>query len=184
MLPLNKPKMSKDEVAKREAAARVLLDFACEVYRYQLDNGCHFLHEHPAGARSWAEASIKELMADARVGSVVGHQCRYGQRAQADDGAWLPVRKATRWMSSAPEVLGRLGHRCRGGHRHQELVGGRAAAAAIYPPQLCKAILRGPEAQSRREGRVLPKAVVEELRIIGLSGPSAGPAPAGVRPAE
>ena len=81
-----------------------------------------------------AEAPIAELLADARVGSAVGHQCRYGQRAQTAGGGWLPVRKATRCMSSAPEALGRPGHLCQGGHRHAALVGGRAAAAAVYPP--------------------------------------------------
>ena len=79
--------MTKDEVARREAAARILLNSACEVDRHQLGNGCHVVHERPAAVCPWAEAPIKELMADARVGSVVGHQCRYGQRAQAGDGA-------------------------------------------------------------------------------------------------
>ena len=91
-----------------------------------------------------------------QVGTVVGHQCQYGQTALSDNGVRLPVRKATRWMSSAPEILARLGHKCRGGHRHQALIGGRAAAAAVYPPGLCRAILRGAEAQRRCEGQPLP----------------------------
>ena len=32
---------------------------------------------------------------------------------------------------------------CDGSHLHQHLIGGRAAAAALYPPELCKAICRG-----------------------------------------
>ena len=127
---------------------------------------------------------MKGLMRDPRVGSVVGHQCQYGQTAVADGGERLPARKATRWMSSAPELLKRLGLRCRGGHRHQPLVGGRAVAAAIYPPQLCKAILRGAEAQRRREGRPLPEQVVKELAILGLSEAVGEPASAGAAPPE
>ena len=176
-MSLNIPKMDKDKAARREAEARVRLHFACEIYQYQLENDGHFLHEHPAGARSWSEDRVQRLLADPRVGSIVGHQCRYGQRAMADDGTVMPVRKATRWLSSAPEVLSRLGHKCLGGHRHQALVNGRAAQAAVYPPQLCRAILRGAEAQRRREGHVLPESVVSELAVLGLS--SGGPAPAG-----
>ena len=126
------------------------------------------------GGRSWQTGPVEALLNLPAVGSVVGHQCRYGQKAQADNGEWHLVKKATRWMSSAPEVLARLGHKCRGGHRHQALVSGRAAAAAIYPPQLCRAILRGAEAQQRREGHVLPESVLRELAVLGLSGPAGG----------
>ena len=75
------------------------------------------------------------LLVNPKLGTAVGHLCQYGQTALSPDGVRLPVRKATRWMSSAPEVLMRLGHKCRGGRRHQTLVGGRAAAAAVCPPQ-------------------------------------------------
>ena len=170
LMSLNIPKMDKGEAARREAEAGPPLHFACEIYQYQLDNGGHFLHEHPAGARSWSEDRVQRLLADPRVGSIIGHQCRYGQRAMADDGTMMPVRKATRWLSSAPEVLSRLGRKCLGGHRHQALVSGRAAQAAVCPPQLCRAILRGTEAQRRREGHVLPESVVSELAVLGLSG--------------
>lgn len=40
---------------------------------------------------------------------------------------------------------------------------GRAKGAAIYPPMLRRAILRGIEAQSRREGSAMPKHVEEML---------------------
>ena len=63
-------------------------------------------------------------------------------------------------MSSAPALLERLSLKCQGDHQHQPLVGGgRAAAAAIYPAELCRAILLGAEAQSQREGQGLPPVV-------------------------
>ena len=80
-------------------------------------------------------------------------------------------------MSSAPEALSWLGRKCRGGHRHQALVGRKAAQATIYPPQLRRAILRGAEAQHRREGRVLPEPVLQDMVATGMMGPAAGPAP-------
>eukprot|EP00969_Alexandrium_andersonii_P072152 3184232-Alexandrium_andersonii.AAC.1 len=79
----------------------------------------------------------------------------------------LPVRKPTRWMSSSPEILKRVCLRCSneglgaGGPKlHERAVlqgrGGSGAnstaAAAVYPPALCTAILRGIAAQHIREG--------------------------------
>ena len=40
-------------------------------------------------------------------------------------------------------MLKRLSTRCDGSHSHQHLIGGRAAAAAYYPPKLISQILRG-----------------------------------------
>eukprot|EP00969_Alexandrium_andersonii_P097541 4306688-Alexandrium_andersonii.AAC.1 len=64
-------------------------------------------------------------------------QCQYGQYARGAAGNRQPVRKSTRWMSSAGLFLSELGRKCTGGHQHTALVSGRAAAAAVYPPQLC-----------------------------------------------
>ena len=86
------------------------------VYRTQLFEGRHILHEHPETARAWAVEQVVALINDPAVGSVVGHQFMCGQKAQTEDGRWLPARKATRWMSSAPEALARLGRKCRGRH--------------------------------------------------------------------
>ena len=54
-------------------------------------------------------------------------------------------------------------HRSTSTHTHQRLLNGRAAAAAIYPPNLCKAMLRGIAEQARREGRVAPDLVLGAL---------------------
>ena len=63
-------------------------------------------------------------------------------------------------MSSAPLLLKELARRCRGGHLHTRLLGGRRAAeAAVYSPGLCRAILRGIARQYQREGRVVPAGV-------------------------
>ena len=35
--------------------ARALLEFACQCYRMQNDDGRIFIHEHPASAQSWKE---------------------------------------------------------------------------------------------------------------------------------
>ena len=115
---------------------------------------------------------VAELIGDPRVGSVMGHHT-----ADMASGPELMTAIIAGSQSYAmdeqcpPDILSRLGHRCRGGHRHQALIGDRAVAAAIYPPQLCRAILRGAVAQGRQEGAVLPPAVAAELAALGVMGP-------------
>ena len=58
------------------------------------------------------------------------------------------------------QLLQLLGKRCTQDHEHQPLMNGRAAAAAIYPPALCRAMLRGIEAQRRREGEPMLSSVL------------------------
>ena len=145
---MNYKHMDPEEVERRRRRARLHLEFVIKLYRQQLARGAHFLHEHPATADSWDEPSMQELLAIPGVGTVVGHMCRQGMRIQAPDGRILPVRKPTRWASSAPEVLKRLGLRCtnegcRPGdprwHEHTVLEGRlpggelRTQAAARYP---------------------------------------------------
>ena len=101
---------------------------------------------------------MQQLLAEPGVSSVVGHMCRQGMRLQSPDGRVLPVRKPTRWASSAREVLKRLGLRCANEtcqpgdphwHDHTALEGRlpggqlRTEAAAHYPPALCASILWG-----------------------------------------
>ena len=106
--------MSPEEVERRMTEARVLLAFAAEVYQMQLDAGRHFVHEHPATASSWCEPVIMRLRRDARVGEIVGDQCRYGLTTVGPGGSRMPAMKPTRFLSSAPAILDRLSLRCRG----------------------------------------------------------------------
>ena len=160
---LNFRNMSPWEVRRRKRTARVLLNFAVKVYELQLAAGRHFLHEHPVGATSWQEESVVALRSRPGIGEVVGHKCRYGLATPTHTGQAAPAMKPTRFLSSAPELLSRLGRRCTGDHKHQQLTGGRAREAATYPQGLCRAMLRGIEAQRRREGGGPPVHVTREL---------------------
>ena len=164
---INHQKMTPEEVRRRKVEREIHLRFAVEIYCMQLAGGRHFVHEHPAAASSWNEEVIRDLAAQPGVGAVVAHLCQFGLVTPAAGGGQLPAKKATRFLSSSPEVLAQLGRRCRGEHVHQPLRQSRAAAAAIYPPALCRAFLRGAEAQRRREGRPLP-AALEQLQEAGL----------------
>ena len=99
------------------------------LYQLQVEEGRHFLHEHPAGASSWQDPWMERLVMHPKVSSVVSHQCEYGLLTPNEDGVPTPAKKPTRWMSSSPHMLQRLSRRCQGMHVHQHLVGGRAKAA-------------------------------------------------------
>ena len=85
----------------------------------------------------------------------------------------MPAKKPTRFASNSWCVLEEACRRCSGEHRHQSLMGGRAAAAAEYTPELCEAFCRGLARQkrydqqqmatSRRHGRSELKALIRRL---------------------
>ena len=68
--------LEKFEEMKQKAIEHI--DFCCNLYRYQLRKGLHFLHEHPASARSWKLACMMKLMEEKGVQRVVGDMCKFG----------------------------------------------------------------------------------------------------------
>ena len=104
--------MQPDDVKRRLIQAKLCLDFCGEIYDYQIKNGAHFLHEHPASASSWFEEKIYKLLGKHQVGTTVGHMCQYGMVHVDKEGKRWPVLKPTRWMSSSTELLKRLGKSC------------------------------------------------------------------------
>ena len=85
---LNEQKREPGDMMRDRVRARVHLDFVAELCAEQTTNGRYFLHEHPAGASSWQEDSIKAVLAIDGVETTVCDQCQYGQAAS--DGA--PVK--------------------------------------------------------------------------------------------
>jgi hypothetical protein len=165
----NYSRMDPLKVARRKAEAKVLLDFAMQIYEVQLKAGRHFLHEHPQSASSWQDSRMVKMLAHPRVNTVVAHLCQYGMKTMGDDGLWQPAKKATRFASSSEEVLRRLDRKCDGAHVHCHLTSGRAKHAAVYPPELCRAILRGIERQRLREGaKMLSHAETQVERGCGI----------------
>ena len=140
---LNFPKMNKAEVKRRVDEGLIHLKFVCRLYKRQIQRGKFFLHEHPHGALSWRTKPILRILKMAGVDTVVNHQCMFGLMTADGHGGTLPAKKPTRWMSNSPWMLKELDIKCDGLHQHQNLMGGRAAAAAFYPPQLLRAIIRG-----------------------------------------
>ena len=147
---MNYPKMSPTKIEKAVKEGKTHLSFVVDLYKMQMDRGKHFLHEHPATARSWQEEKVVQLMNRAGVHTVVADQCQYGLKSRSPTGEYLPVMKPTRFMTSSEQMSRRLQRRCKRDHKHQQLVGGRAASAAFYPMPLVKAILLGFETLLRR----------------------------------
>ena len=145
----------------------VHLRFVCELYQEQMDAGRYFLHEHPAGATSWGEECIEELLAQQGVEVATCDRCQYGQE---DSQSGDPVKKPTKWLTNSEGIFESHEKRCTGrggacsrrkGGTHREASGRVCRESAIYPFELCKAILMGCRRQLVMDGRL----------VVGIIGP-------------
>jgi len=161
---INNKKRDPTLVAKEYVRAMVHIRFVMELYAIQHAAGRYFLHEHPAGAMSWAEAEVMQIALMPNVVIVVGDQCQYN----AEDTVGSPIKKPTKFMTNSSCIGDALSRRCsgklgacsrpKGGH-HALCNGARAKAAAIYPFALCRAILTGFRDQMVADGRLERGAV-------------------------
>ena len=102
---------------------------------------------------------MQELMSRVGVKRVKGHMCAHNMYIDDPAGRALAF-KPTGWLSNSACILEQLGVQCTNlqnnpgfyKHRHADLQGGRAARAAIYPEQLCYAILKGLRNQLKHLG--------------------------------
>ena len=94
------------------------------------------------------------VLNDNRVWIAQADMCRFGMTShvKAKGGEQGLVKKPTGLMTSSRSVAEDLSKRCRGGHTHVHLGGGRASAAQVYPVKLCEVILRGVLMQKRVDG--------------------------------
>ena len=140
---INYKRMSPEKVESLRREAVQHLHFVIGLYRLQVENGRHFLHEHPATATSWSDPWTLRLLEHPKINVVTSDQCEYGLLTPDSEGRPTPGKKPTRWMSSSAHMLKPLSQRCSGQHEHQHLVGGRAKAAEDYSVELITEILRG-----------------------------------------
>ena len=104
----------------------------------QWKQGRYFLFEHPLTSRAWDEPELRELMTLEGVYVCKTDLCQYGMHVGGG-----PNKKPTMWITNSKEIAKQLQRRCNGAHTHVPLMGGKAHQAEVYPPQLCRAILRG-----------------------------------------
>ena len=122
-----------------------------------MHHGRCFLHEHPAYASSWQEATVESLAGEPGVVKATCDQCQYGSKAE--DGS--PIKKPTAFLTSATEMANELRDRCQGrggdcsrrqGGQHAQCRGKTARMAAVYDFKLCRAILVGFRKQLSKDG--------------------------------
>ena len=118
------------------------MKFAVTVAKEQVQDGRHFILEHPAGATSWNRPEMKSLMRLKGVTEVIGDQCMFGLKSRSSSGKERPAKKRTKFLTNILEIKDELGRKCDGRHEHQHLIANRAKAAEVYPEELCRAICR------------------------------------------
>jgi hypothetical protein len=63
--------------ARQEKEGKPHMRVAAAAYRRQLEDGRHFLHEHPAGSSAWLMPEIQQLIKDERCFLVQVPMCRW-----------------------------------------------------------------------------------------------------------
>jgi hypothetical protein len=158
LLHISKARRDPRVVEKQREEGKLHLRNSIRFYRQQMSRDRYFLHEHPWGADSWHEPEMESLINEPNVFLVKGPMCRWGMKA-IDRRENPPregfVRKETGWLTNSP-VLAKI---LEGGvdqctHRHVHLIGGLAAAAAVYPPKLVSAVLQGIKEQMILDGHL------------------------------
>ena len=129
------------------------VEFGFNIYQYQREQGRFFLHEHPWLAGSWKMECVSSMEMQPDVMKVRTDMCQFGMVSHVESGSQElgPVLKPTGFLTNCEYIEKELSRRCDTSHKHVQLMGGRAAAVAIYPEGLCEAICRGLAAQKRQE---------------------------------
>ena len=92
-----------------------------------------------------------EFMMRNGLDRIRGDMCCFGMKQQ-DEASWALIKKPTGYMCNSLYVRAELEKKCVGGHRHIQLMSGRAKAAQVYPDELCDAVLRGLKHQLTIDG--------------------------------
>lgn len=80
MMEINWPRIKQEEKDRRLMEARRHLSFCMGIYRRQMDNDRHFLHEHPASAKFCKGPYVKKISEMQDVLTSRLEQCQYGLR--------------------------------------------------------------------------------------------------------
>lgn len=127
---------------ERMQQAKRYVNFCTDIYNYQTEQGRYSVHEHPWLPTNWSLDCFTELLNQEDVRRVQTHMCQFGMVARTGGvGSEVgPLLKPTGFKTNSVQIANELHRVCPGEHKHVHLIGGRAAAAAIYPPGLCEAI--------------------------------------------
>ena len=131
---------SKVDIQRLRDEAVVLVEFAIQVARLQLDSGRHFLMENPLSSGAWKLEQMLEFLTDPRVRSIVVDMCRFGLCDK--DGSLH--KKPTKLVSSSQALISRMMQkRCTGDHEHAPVIGGNKVTrpAGHYTQSFAKEVI-------------------------------------------
>ena len=171
----NARNMDPAAVERLVVEANTHLLFCLELYKVQVEEGRLYLHEHPDRALCWHPPDMEEFLKMPGHERVLSRACRLGAQVRDRAGKGLVLRP-TYWHTNSPRIAHELCTRCSDlnesfdeAHRHARPLGGRAEDCVVYPPKLCRAILRG-LAHELRDRRLIPR------RGLGLANDDSGEA--------
>ena len=93
-------------------------------------------------------------MADLGIKKVNAHMCRFNMKSVDEQGEGL-TKKPTGFLTNSDHLRQVLEKQCMGGHRHVQLMSGRAKACQVYPDKLVHAILSGIRLELAHNGMML-----------------------------
>ena len=91
--------------------------------------------------------------------------CHYGMQSKDEHGSGK-VKKPTGFLTNSAILADCLSLKCLGGHRHLQLLGGRARACQVYPDKLCRYILKGIKGESIRSGII--SSSINEISLCSV----------------
>ena len=170
---LNFCKKNKEEVERIIAYEMRHLECCMELCEVQMNNGLHFLFEHPSTASSWKKEAVQRIMRRPGVGIIVGHMCCFGMKQRHEDKEWM-VKKPTGFLTNCRGITQNRNKKCEGKHRHISLINDRATMAEIYPDDLCREILLGlmrqMEVDAMMESGEINMMAKEEKNVMEVDG--------------
>ena len=132
---LNQHRADPAQAAQKLKQAKEHLDFCCELYEEQAARKKFFVHEHPDGARSWSEESVKRVESLPFVVRVRGDMCRHGMESSDEHGSGA-VRKPTGFMTNSKCIARELSLLCE--NRPNELKVWKRLDLNASRTQMCK----------------------------------------------
>ena len=166
----NYPRMEEEKAKMLVEDGLHHLGVSADVAWWQHHRGKKFLFERPLGSKAWQEPELQALMELEGVEVCILDQCAYGQCVDGE----LLNKKPTMCLTDSSHIAAELRRRCDKTHQHQQLLGGRAKLAAVYPPGLCKAVIRGLRAHLRTkygQPTSLPVDIEEVTEVLAVRNP-------------
>ena len=140
----NYPKQDTEQVKEKIHAALDHLKFAIELCIKQKDQGRMFIFEHPVNATSWYAQTVRLLSSMDGVYLAKFDFCMAGMKTIDGAGREAFAKKRTGVLTNSSAVASLLrGAQCRGEHKHEPLLEGRAGPCQQYPDKFCRLICEG-----------------------------------------